>query len=118
VGIVFTMRWARGRSVAVLLATVFSAACYWADWRSPVRIAATAVFLLFVPGLAIAELARVPDALLRLVVGLGASLALETLLSVAFLYTGAFTPSRVFAAVLLMTVAAAAVTLAQPAGGT
>jgi hypothetical protein len=112
------MRWARGRSVAVLLATAFSAACYWADWRSPVRIAATAVFLLFVPGLAIAELARVPDALMRLVVALGASLALETLLSVLFLYTGAFTPGRVFATVLLMTVAAAAVTIFQPAGAT
>lgn len=108
------MRWAQGRSVAVLVATAVSAACYWADWRSPARIAITVIFLLFLPGLALADLARVADALQRLVVALGASLALETLLSVAFLYTGFFTPGRVFAAVLLMTAAAAAATLRPP----
>ena len=99
----------RGRCLALLVATPVAAACYWTNWHSPVRVAIMLVFLLFLPGLAIAELAGVPDALERLVVALGASLALETLVAVAFLYAGLFTPGRVLSVVLVSTAMAAAV---------
>jgi uncharacterized membrane protein len=108
-GYLHIMPWVRGRCLTLILATLVSAACYWADWQSPVRVAITVAFLLFLPGLALAELARVADGLERLVVGIGASLALETLVAVAFLYGGAFTPGRVFAAVAASTGAIAAV---------
>jgi uncharacterized membrane protein len=109
------MRSVRGRCLVLLLATLVSAACYWADWRSPIRVAIALVFLLFLPGLAVAELARVADALERLVVGIGASVALETLVAVAFLYAGLFTPGRVFAVVVASTaVIAAAAALRFP----
>jgi uncharacterized membrane protein len=99
----------RGRCLALLVATPVAAVCYWTNWDSPIRVAIMLVFLLFLPGLAIAEFARVPDALERLVVALGASLALETLVAVAFLYAGLFTPGRVLFVVLVSTATVAAV---------
>jgi hypothetical protein len=95
---------ARQRYLLLVGSTALAAALYATNWHSPVRVAVTVVFVLFLPGLALAELAPLADAAERLVVGIGASLALETLLAVAFLYAGFFTPGRVFAVTLLVTV--------------
>ncbi len=92
----------------MLLVTLACVACYWADWHSPMRVAITLIFLLFVPGLALAELARVADGLERLAIAIGASIAAEALVAVAFLYAGVFSAGRVFAAVAVSTGACAA----------
>ncbi len=94
---------ARRRYLLLLGSTAVAAASYATNWQSPVRVAVTVVFLLFVPGLALAELAPLADAAERVVVGIGASLGLETLVAVAFLYAGFFTPGRVFAVSLAAT---------------
>jgi hypothetical protein len=97
------------RSIAVLLATGVAGVSYITDWKSPSRVAITLMFLLFLPGLAVSDIARVRDGLLRLVVAIGASLALETLVAVTLLYAGLFTPGRAFAAIVCLTAAAATV---------
>ena len=97
------MDWVRARCLAMLLVTLGCVACYVAGWNSPIRVAVTLVFLLFVPGYALAELGRVRDGLERLAVAIGASLAAETLIAVAFLYGGIFTAGRVFAVVAVST---------------
>jgi hypothetical protein len=109
---------ARSRYVLLLGSTATAAAFYAAGWQSPVRVAVTVVFLLFLPGLALAELAPLADAAERLAVGVGASLALESLVAVVFLYAGFFTPGRVFAVSLVATAgftAVAAFRARQPA---
>jgi hypothetical protein len=108
---------ARRRYLVLLGCSAVAAASYATNWHSPVRVAVTAVFLLFLPGLALAELAPPADAAQRVVVGVGASLALETLVAVAFVYSGYFTPGRVFAVSLAATaafIAAAALRGRQP----
>jgi hypothetical protein len=99
----------RSRYLMLLGFTAVAAASYSTNWHSPVRVAVTVVFLLFLPGLALAELAPLTQPVERLVVAIGVSLALETLLAVAFLYAGLFTPGRVFAVVLVATAAFTAV---------
>lgn len=99
----------RPRQLLLLGFTAVAAACYATNWQSPVRVAVMVVFFLFVPGLALAELAPLADRPERLVVGIGASLALETLVAVAFLYAGFFTPDRVIAVFLLTTAGLTAV---------
>jgi uncharacterized membrane protein len=98
----------------MLLFTLLCVACYVDDWHSPIRVAVTLLFLLFVPGLALAELARVRDGLERLAIGIGASLAAETLIAVAFLYGGIFTAGRVFATVAAATVVFTALAAIRP----
>ena len=100
---------AAARSGALLGATAFVSVAYAADWRSPLRFGVTLLFLLFVPGLALAEFAPLQGHLVRLVFALGTSIAIETLLAVLLIYTGLFSPARVFAAVAAVIVAAAGV---------
>jgi len=107
----------RSRYLLLLGSTAAAAASYATNWHSPVRVAVTLVFILFLPGLALAELAPLADAAERLVVGIGASLALETLVAVALLYAGFFTPGRVVAVSIAATAgftAVAAVRARQP----
>jgi hypothetical protein len=93
----------RSRCLMLLGFTAVAAGTYSTDWHSPVRVGITTLFLLFLPGLALAELAPLTQPVERLVVGIGASLAIETLLAVAFLYGGFFTPGRVFVVLLVAT---------------
>jgi len=99
----------RQRHLLLLGFTAVAAVCYATNWQSPVRVAVMVVFFLFVPGLALSELAPPADGPERLVVGIGASLALETLVAVAFLYAGFFTPGRVIGVFLLTTAGLTAV---------
>jgi hypothetical protein len=92
---------------AVVGVTALSAACYVAAWESPVRVAATLVFMLVAPGLALSDLIQIRDRWHRLVLAVSASLAVETLICVALVYGGSFTTDRAFAAVGALTVAAA-----------
>jgi hypothetical protein len=98
-----------GRHLVLIGITFAAAAAYSTNWHSPVRVAVTVVFLLFLPGLALAEIAPLADSVERLVVGIGASVALETLVAVAFLYGGFFTPGRVFAVFVVATAGLTAV---------
>jgi uncharacterized membrane protein len=71
----------------------FTAGCTVAvmtDWTSPVRAALAIGFLLFCPGLALAELLDIRDLAQRFAIATGASLALGTLVSLLLIYTGAF----------------------------
>jgi hypothetical protein len=97
------------RSLLVLAATSGAGASYIADWHSPVRVAITAAFLLFVPGLAVCDLVRIEDSFQRLAVATGTSLGVETLVCVAFLYAGGFSAGRTFATVAALTAATACV---------
>jgi uncharacterized membrane protein len=96
------------RPGVIVIVTALAAASYAIDWRSPLRFAITLLFMLFIPGLALSELVPLPGHLERLVFALGTSIAIETLLAVLLVYTGMFTPGRVFAAVAGLAVAAAA----------
>ena len=80
---------------------------YAADWDSSVRVAITFLFLMLLPGLALTEIAGMQDRLERWVVAIGASLALETLICVALVYSGVFSVGRAFGAVVGLTAAVA-----------
>lgn len=72
------------------LVAIAAMAAVAADWQSPLRTALVIGFALFVPGLALAELLEIEDRAQRLAIAIGASLAIETLVTVALLYTGLF----------------------------
>jgi peptidoglycan/LPS O-acetylase OafA/YrhL len=78
------------RLLALALTAVAAMAAVATDWQSPARTALTIAFALFVPGLALAELLEIEDAMQRLAIATGASLAVETLVAVGLLYTGLF----------------------------
>jgi O-antigen/teichoic acid export membrane protein len=93
-----------GGAVAVVLAI---------DWQSPVRVVLALGFLLFGPGLALGELLQVRDPVQRLALATGASLALETLVALALIYAGAYSPELAFAIVLGVSAAALAGAVAR-----
>jgi uncharacterized membrane protein len=93
-----------GAAVAVVLAI---------GWQSPVRVVLALGFLLFGPGLALGELLQVRDPVQRLALATGASLALETLVAVALIYAGAYSPELAFAIVLGISAAALAAAVAR-----
>jgi uncharacterized membrane protein len=78
------------RSVALLVATAACAVAVDVDWHSPVRTVLALSFLLFVPGLAFAELLEIRDQVYRLTIATAASLAFETLLAVTLVYVRDF----------------------------
>ena len=78
------------RSLALLAATAACAVAVDVDWHSPVRTVLALGFLLFVPGLALAELLQIRDHVQRLTIATAASLAFETLLAVTLVYTRDF----------------------------
>lgn len=90
------------------LVSAACAAAFAADWQSPLRVALSLAFLLFVPGLAIADLLGVTDHLERLAIATGASLALETLVAVALIYAGVFSGGLALGIVVGVTLVAAA----------
>jgi uncharacterized membrane protein len=99
------------RSGALLAVAAAAAVAFAADWDSPVRTVLGLGFLLFVPGLAIAEMLAIRDPLNRLALATGASLAVETVAGLALLYAGAFSEGRTLAIVLAVTVGSIAVAL-------
>jgi uncharacterized membrane protein len=72
------------------------------DSRSPLRVVVALAFLLFGPGLAVAELLSVRDIAQRLALATGVSLAVETLVGLALLYAGAYSAGLTFAIVLAL----------------
>ena len=94
------------RPGALLLVTAGAAVCFVADWQSPIRAVIGLGFMLFVPGLAIAEMLGVSETLHRLAIATGASLATETVVALALLYAGVFTVGRAFAIVVALTLLA------------
>jgi uncharacterized membrane protein len=87
-------------AAAALAAGVVAGVLIALGWDSPVRVALALAFLLFGPGLAMAELLLVSDGALRLAVATGFSLALETLVGLALVYAGAYTAGLAFTIVL------------------
>jgi uncharacterized membrane protein len=70
-------------------------------------------FLLFVPGLAVAQMLDVREPLRQLALATGASLAVETLVGLALLYAGAFTTERTMLVVLALTLIALLVSVVR-----
>lgn len=73
------------------------------DWDSPVRTVLALGFMLFVPGLALAELLEISDPVQRVAFAIGASLAVETLVCLVLLYAGAFSATAAAAVVFGLT---------------
>jgi hypothetical protein len=92
-------------SGGILLVGGAAAAVFAAGWHSPVRVVLALAFLLFCPGLALAELLDVREPVLQLALATGASLALETLVGVALLYAGVYSAELAFAVVLALSAA-------------
>lgn len=101
------------RSALILGTGVVTLALLLADWRSPVRVALALAFLLFGPGLAVAELLSVSDTAQRFALATGLSLAVETLVGVALLYAGAYSGGLTFAIVLVFSAAVLATALVR-----
>ena len=100
-------------SGAVLLLTGATVLCFAAGWHSPVRTGIALAFLLLAPGWALTDLLAVRDPLRQLALATSASLAIETLASLALLYAGAFSTVNGLAAVAALTILAVTVTLVR-----
>ena len=106
-----------GRASFILAITVGCAASVETGWDSPIRIVLALAYLLFAPGLALAELLEIRDPAQRLMIASAASLGLETLLATGLVYLGAFSTRLGIAILAALTVAAlggAALRLVRP----
>lgn len=87
-------------------------------WVSPVRVVLALGFLLFCPGLGLAEVLEIRDLAQRLAIAIGVSLALDTLISLLLVYAGAFSillTVSILAAITLAALSAAlALALSRP----
>jgi hypothetical protein len=99
----------QARLIGLFLLTDAATVAFVADWEPPIRVVLVLAFLLFVPGIALMEALEIRDPVQQLALGPPASLALETLVSVALLYAGSFSAERAFAIVGVLTLAALAV---------
>jgi uncharacterized membrane protein len=100
-------------SGAILVLGGAAGIVFASGWHSPVRVVLTLGFLLFCPGLALAELLGVRDPVQRVAVATGASLALETLVGVALLYAGAYSAALAFMIVLALCAATLAAAIVR-----
>jgi hypothetical protein len=91
----------------VLLAGAVSCVAVAADWDSPVRVVVSLAFLLFGPGLVLAELLRVGDVALTLTIAFAASVATDTIVAIALVYSGRFSTGTGLAMIFVMTSVAA-----------
>jgi uncharacterized membrane protein len=82
--------WLLARAALIVALTVGCITAVAYDWVSPIRAALALGFLLFCPGLALAEVLEIRDLAQRLAIATGASLALDALLSLLLIYLGAF----------------------------
>jgi len=94
------------RLVSIAIVAIAAMALIAVGWDSPVRVAVTLAFFLFVPGLALAELLMIRDPVHRLAIATSASLAIETLVAVALIYAGVFSAEAASAVVVGLTLAA------------
>jgi uncharacterized membrane protein len=85
--------WPLARAAIIVALTAGCLAAVATGWVSPVRVVLALGFLLFCPGLALAEVLDIRDLARRLAIAIGASLALDTLLSLLLVYAGAFSIS-------------------------
>lgn len=89
-----------------LLAAGACVAVFAADLQGPVRTVVALGFLLFVPGLALAELLPVRGPAQRLAIATGASLGLETVIAVTLIYAGVYSTGLALAIVVGVTLTA------------
>ncbi len=97
------------RLVGLVLVTSAAALAFATDWDSPIRVGLLLSFMLFVPGLVVAELLEIPDPVQKLAIAAAASLAVETLIGTALVYARVFSAGLAFAIVVGLTFAAVAV---------
>lgn len=99
------------RLLAIGLVAVAAMVAIAADWQSPLRVALAVGFLLFVPGLAIAELLEIDDPMRRLAIAPAASLAIATLVATTLLYIERYSVATACAIVFGVTCAALVATV-------
>jgi hypothetical protein len=81
--------------------------------NSPIRAVLSLSFLLFGPGLALAELLKIRDLAQRVAIATAASLSSGTLVAVALVYAHAFTLSLAIGILAALTVSAVVVAVLQ-----
>jgi hypothetical protein len=99
--------------MAILLVTAASTLAVALDWRSPLRTVLALGFLLFVPGLALAELLVIREPVQRLAIATGASLGVETVLAATLIYARAFSLGLTLSLLAGLTVGALAVAVVR-----
>jgi len=100
---------------AVLLSSVLAlGAVLIAGAESPLRTLLAVWFLLVCPGLALAPLVRLSDALGTATVAIALSIALDMIVAAALLYAGVWSPVAAFMILATITLAGAARQLARP----
>lgn len=90
-------------SIALALAVL---AVVLADLDSPLRPALVLPFLLLAPGMAVVRLLRIPDTAAVLMLAVGLSLALASLVAGTMVYTGTWSPVGGLVGLTLFTLAA------------
>jgi hypothetical protein len=104
------------RAASAILGTGVAAGALIAlGWTSPLRVVLALAFLLFGPGLAFAELLDLRDLTNRLVIAIGVSLGLDTVVSLGLLYAGAYSVGAAFAIVLAVSAAMLAASVRRAA---
>jgi uncharacterized membrane protein len=98
--------WLLARASLIAAVTAGCTVAVVTGWASPVRAALAVIFLLFCPGLALAEVLEIHDLGQRIAIATGASLALDTLLSLSLIYAGAFSLTLAIAILAGMTLVA------------
>jgi O-antigen/teichoic acid export membrane protein len=98
--------WLLTRAAIIVALTAGCVTAVATGWDSPVRVVLAVGFLLFCPGLAIAELLEIRDLAQRIAIATATSLALDTLLSLLLIYVGAFSVSLAVAILAAVTLAA------------
>lgn len=78
------------RSLAIFLLSAACALAVAVDWHSPLRTVLAIGFLLFAPGLALAELLEIREHLYRLTIATGTSLGIETVVALSLIYAHAW----------------------------
>ena len=85
------------------------------DWHSPVRGATALAFLLFGPGLVLADVLEIRDPAMRITVAFAASVAFGTLVALVLVYTSGFS-ELLGLTLILATTAIAALSTGRHAG--
>lgn len=99
---------------AVIGVALATAIAVYGELGATVQLPLVLLFLLLAPGMAIARLLRLNDALTELLIAVALSLALDTLVSLALLFAGVPSPDVALAGLLGITVVA---TLLDPGVG-
>lgn len=106
-----TLREVELRAAAIILITGGCGVSVATGVSSPIRVVLVLSFLLFAPGLALAELLETRDLAQRVAIATAASLSIETLVAVTLVYARAFSMQLVIAILTALTVSAVAVAL-------